>query len=132
MARGMTGRAVAVPDTQYGAPLLVLQKSFDTSAVSLDEMQFPVTLVDVVVHCEETNSSGTVKIQKVVSGTATDISSALVCDTNHEFSSCANADGAGAPATLDDAQIDLSKGNNWKLVPANNAKGTAYIYFVRR
>jgi hypothetical protein len=110
-----------------GAPLWVLHSAFDTSETSLTPAAFSYHIVSVIVQCNETNASGTVKLQR----NGTDITSTIVCDTNHELSGLGNADGAGAPGTIDDAQYIVSKGDVIKLVPANNANGQCFILAVR-
>jgi hypothetical protein len=110
-----------------GAPPFYIVKAFDTSDETLTPAAFKFRVVDVLVQCHETNASGTVKLQR----NGTDVTSTIVCDTNHEVSSLLNADGAGAPGTIDDAQYVFSKGDIPKLVPANSANGTAFILCVR-
>lgn len=110
-----------------GAPLWVISKAFDTSDETLTPASFSFRVIDVLVQSEETDTSGTVKLQR----NGTDVTSTIVCDTNHEYSSLANADGAGAPGTIDDAERTFSKGDVPKLVVASGAKGTAYILCVR-
>ena len=132
--RGISGRALARKANTFGAPTFTIEKAFDSSAEVLNPVPFDLRVLDVLVHCEETNSSGTVKLERSTDeGTSyTDVTGTIVCDTNHEASSLRNADGAGAPATLDDAQRDFDNGDFMRLTPASSAKGTAYILCVRR
>ncbi len=109
-----------------------LVKSFDSSTVAVvSSAPFAFKVVDMIVHCEETNSSGTVKLNDAAAGGGNDLTSTVVCDTNHEVSGLLNADGAGAPATMDDAQVEIPAAGALSLVPASSAKGTAYIRCVR-
>lgn len=136
MARGITGRALAretptatIP-TQLGAPLFALSCSFDTSdEYILRKASFAFRVIDVIVHCEETNSNGSCNVER----NGTDIATTdLTCDTNHEVTSLSgNLDGSGAVGILDDAQHQVAIGDNLEVSPTNAAKGTITLICVR-
>ena len=131
--RGISGWNLARKANPYGAPLFVLEQAVSSADATMAIAPFAFRVLDMIVQCEATNASSTLKLQRGVAGTFTDVSSTLVCDTNHEFSSFANASGAGAPATVDDAQRDFDKGDTPKIVDTNtDSTGTVYLVCVKR
>jgi hypothetical protein len=138
MARGITGKALsaenptAAASTQsgLGAPLFCLSASFDTDdEVIVADAPFTFRVIDVIVHCEETNATGSCNIER----NGTDIMTTdLTCDTNHEVTSLSgNLDGAGAVGILDDAQHQVAVGDSLEVTPTNSAKGTVTLICVR-
>lgn len=136
MARGIQGRALAPEDPsqlgtdELGSPVFALTRSFDSSdEFILSDAPFKFRIIAAICHCEATNASGTIGIER--NGTNV-FGGDITCDTNHEVTSIpGDLDGAGAVGLIDDAERTVNKGDTLEVSPTNSAKGTVTLLCVR-
>ena len=107
---------------RLGAAPVVIKTTVDAAANSTAKtvtVPYDVYIVDVIVQCNATSSSGTLTLR---TGT-TAISDAIACATNHAVARA---------GTLDDAQTSIGPTDNINLI-ANGAndRGTVYIIGMR-
>lgn len=110
---GLGDRLAATP--------VVIKKVVDANATSglTVEIPYDVIIVDVVVQCTATNSSGTLQLR---SGT-TAITDAIDCDTNHAIDRA---------ATIDDAETEIKTSDSINVISNGaNDRGIMYIIGMR-
>jgi len=121
--RGLNGRSLArLGNNLGGSPPFYLHYSFDAADTAnptvLANAPFAFRILEATVHCTETNSSGTIRVDNG----STAISDAITCATDTNVTRL---------GTVDDAQYEIAKGGSVKLTGANSAKGEIYILCVR-
>ena len=142
MARGISGRALrgenpsqAALSDGLGNPIFAISRRFDTDVeVICAKTPFRFRIIDIAVHCYETNASGDVTIEVDDAGI---LQTAISCNTIEEVTGSGDLDGAGAPFLVNLSGANgtsaavVPKGSKLEVVPTNAASGMITLLCVK-